>query len=88
MTISEIISAIVSYETLPSQIDYTKKYKIEAEMAWDELQKRPTYDIKYVERIVSRRVNAYYEPLLCLLQRRGQGERHKRCRHQEIAHHE
>lgn len=65
MSIQEIKSAIIAYETLPSQIDYSRPWQIKAEAAWRELEKLPKDVQNSVGKSIKESIDYYDTPLKC-----------------------
>ena len=56
--VQKLIDDIVTFRTLPPQIDYTRPYKIKAEAALEKLKKLPNY--KQYLKIIDDEVSEYY----------------------------
>lgn len=59
--IKNAINAVVSYNTLPSQIDYVTPYKRKAEVALTLIEDSPERIKKYMINKIEQETNAYYE---------------------------
>ena len=62
MTTKQAISAIVTYNTLPPQIDFTLPWRLESIEAEKYLDTLPGDEIDKANAEIKKQIEAYYEP--------------------------
>jgi len=60
MTINEAIRAIVTYETLPPQIDYTKPWEYKARKAQEHIDRQPFNIRAAINSQIRKQITEYY----------------------------